>query len=301
MTHSDLLSHPNPVRDYAEANARIQAWAAEAPANMLPAGRLHFLSHGHKAERAVVFVHGYTNCTQQFRPLGQLFFERGYNVLIAPLPYHGLDDKTSPDHARIRAGDLAAYGDRVTDIAQGLGQHVTVAGLSMGGVVTTWVGHYRRDVALAVPISPALGLHPLPAAVTPLAVSAARRLPNQFQWWNPEDPLNTGLDYGYARYATRTLAEMIHLSLSVQRSAQRTPPAAHALLMISNANDRSVNATMIQRMVKAWQSQGAPVRTFEFDASLNLLHDLIDANQPGQRVDLVYPKLIELIIGAPHA
>ena len=297
MPASDLLSHPHPAAQYAEAVERVQAWAAQAPANLLPAGRIQLMSHGHQVERAIVFVHGYTNCPQQFRALGQLFFERGYNVLIAPLPYHGLADRLSAEHARLRAGDLAAYGDRVVDIAQGLGGAVTVAGLSMGGVVTTWVAQYRSDVALAVPISPGLGMYVVPTPLTPLLAGALRRLPNQFQWWDPVRQANDGLDYGYPQYATRALAEMVHLGLSVQRRARTTPPAARAILLVTNANDRAVNNTVARRLARTWQRQGAPVRTFEFEARLNLLHDLIDPNQRGQRVDIVYPKLVELIAG----
>src|SRR5512146_1828842 len=112
MDHSDLLSHPDPVATYAEALERIQTWAGQAPADILPEGRLQFLSHGRKTDAAVVFVHGYTNCPQQFLALGQLFFERGCNVFIPPLPYHGLADRMTTAHAKLRAVDLATYGDR---------------------------------------------------------------------------------------------------------------------------------------------------------------------------------------------
>jgi hypothetical protein len=46
--------------------------------------------------------------------------------------------------------------------------------------------------------------------------------------------------------------------------------------------------------VKLWQSRGASVNTYEFDASLKLDHDLIDPTQPHQQIDIVYPRLIEL-------
>ena len=304
MHHSDLLSHPNPAGSYAEAAERIQAWAAQAPADLLPAGRLQFMSQGQKVDRVVVFVHGYTSCPQQFRPLGQLFYERGYNVLIAPLPYHGLADRLTPHHARLRASELAEYGDQAADIAQGLGKDVTVAGLSMGGVVTTWVGHHRRDVALAVPISPALGMYVVPPPLTPLVAGVMRRVPNLFQWWDPVRQADDGFDYGYPQYATRALAEMMRLGLSVRKSAETTPPAARALLMVTNANDRAVNNAVTQGLVQAWQRHAAhaQVRTFEFNARLELIHDLIDPNHTGQRVDVVYPKLLELIAPEqPHA
>ncbi len=301
MDHSDLLSHPDPVATHAEALERIRAWADEAPPDILPQGRLQFLSHDRKTDAAVVFVHGYTSCPHQFLALGQLFFERGYNVLIAPVPYHGLADRMTTAHAKLRAVDLAVYGDRVVDIAQGLGNAVAVAGISMGGAVSAWVGQYRRDVALAVPISPFLGAYVVPAPLTGLAAGIARRLPNQFQWWDPIRQADDGFEYGYPRYATHALCEILHLGQTVQRSAEIRPPAARALLAVTNANDRAVNNTVTRTLVQAWQRQGSPVRTFEFEARLELLHDLIDPNQRGQRVNIVYPKLLELMAGEPHA
>jgi carboxylesterase len=49
------------------------------------------------------------------------------------------------------------------------------------------------------------------------------------------------------------------------------------------------------RLVKSWQAWAAKVSTYEFAASLNLGHDLIDPDQPQQRVDIVYPRLLKLL------
>jgi hypothetical protein len=48
-------------------------------------------------------------------------------------------------------------------------------------------------------------------------------------------------------------------------------------------------------VIKTWQARQANLTTFEFDADLELPHDLIDPNQPAQRIDVVYPRLIELV------
>jgi len=301
MTHADLLSHPNPAATYTEAARRIEAWDAEASPDTLAAGRLQFLSHGQRAERAVVFVHGYTSCCRQFEQLGQMFYERGYNVLIAPLPYHGLADQMTPRHAEILASDLAAYGERAVDIAQGLGNAVSVAGLSLGGVVTAWVGQYRRDVALAALIAPALGMYVIPAPLTVLGTRALLRLRNRFLWWDPVRKADNGFSYGYPRFATRTLGEIMSLGVSVQRRARTSPPAARDLVLVTNANDFAVNNTVATGLARTWQRHGATVRTFEFPAKLGLPHDLINPEQPAQRVDVVYPKLVELMDTEPHA
>jgi carboxylesterase len=52
---------------------------------------------------------------------------------------------------------------------------------------------------------------------------------------------------------------------------------------------------MTSEVVKRWQKNGANIETYEFPSSLGLAHDLIDPEQPNQPIDIVYPKLIDLI------
>jgi carboxylesterase len=57
-----------------------------------------------------------------------------------------------------------------------------------------------------------------------------------------------------------------------------------------------VNNALTAQVVRLWRAHGAKdLRTFEFDSSLGLGHDLIDPSQSNQRTDIVYPKLIELV------
>lgn len=64
--------------------------------------------------------------------------------------------------------------------------------------------------------------------------------------------------------------------------------------MVFNPNDGSISNERTLQIVERWKAQQATVDSFTFDASLNLGHDIIDPNQPDQKVDIVYPKLIEL-------
>ena len=70
--------------------------------------------------------------------------------------------------------------------------------------------------------------------------------------------------------------------------------------MITNAADQSVSNPIIERIVAIWQQHdGAQVDTYEFPKELGLPHDIITPTRPGNRVDLVYPRLLELL-GAPE-
>ena len=291
-------ARPNPARSYPQAEQRIQALQAQEAGRLNPVCQTQFLSYGEKVERAIVFIHGNTSCPQQFAELGKLFHQKGYNVLIAPVPGHGLADRMTEAHAQVTAELLTEYGDRVIDIAQGLGEHITLAGFSMGGVVACWAAQNREDIDLAVLISPGFGFAPVPAALTLPAMNLFSLLPNYFRWWDPALKEKVGPAHAYPRYSTRTLAQILRLSFAVQAQAARRKPSARAIWLVTNANDDAVSYPMIQRVASLWERQAAGrLRTYHFPPELQVGHDLIDPAQPDQRTDIVYPKLIEIIAG----
>ena len=291
-----LSSHPNPVHSYEEAEELIQAVQASEGADFNPLCRTRFMTHGHKVENVIILLHGFTNCPQQFADLGTRFFDLGYNVLIMPLPHHGLADRVTPEQANLTAEELAEYGDRVVDIAQELGDHVTVAGLSGGGVTTAWLAQHRSDIDLAVIMSPGFGFSAIPTVLTAPVMNFYLIRPNSFVWWDPELKEKDGVRHAYAQYSTRALAQLLRLSFSVQADAKRSAPAAKEILYITNANDPDINLPLAYQVLKDWQSHGTGnFRTYEFAAEDQLPHDFIDGAQPNQKVDFVYPILIELI------
>jgi alpha-beta hydrolase superfamily lysophospholipase len=163
---SNLSSHSRPVQSYEEALQRIETLRGQEPPEMNPVCKLQLMNHTKKVERAIILVHGYTNCPQKFRTLGQRFYDLGYNVLLAPLSYHGLADRMTTAHAQLKAEDLAAYADEAVDIAQGLGDKVIRLGISSGGVTTSWAAQNRSDIDLAVIISPVFGFKQIPTPLT---------------------------------------------------------------------------------------------------------------------------------------
>jgi hypothetical protein len=65
---------------------------------------------------------------------------------------------------------------------------------------------------------------------------------------------------------------------------------------VTNANDESVNNSVVAEFEQLWKEHGEEnLEVFQFDKSLELPHDLITPTRPGARIDLVYPKLLELI------
>ena len=256
---------------------------------MNPVCRLQFLSHEQQVERAIVFVHGYTNCPQQFRELGQRFFDLGYNVLIAPLPHHGLSDRLTEEQGQLKAEELVAYADEVVDIAQGLGSRVTMVGISGGAVTTAWAAQKRGDLDLAVLISPAFGYLQVKTALTAPGTNLYRILPNSYRWWDDTLQAERGPDHCYPRYSTRALAEILRLGFAVQAAAGETRPAARSILVVTNASDTAVNPELTARVVEHWRENNANLETYEFEAAFGLPHDLIDPAQPDEQIEIVYP------------
>lgn len=293
---ANLSSHPRPVQSYAEAVQRIETLQAQQTADMNPVCRLQLMTHEQKAERVIVFVHGYTSCPQQFHELGRRFYDLGYNVLIAPLPHHGLADRMTEAQGQLKAEELAAYADEMVDIAQGLGEQVVMAGLSCGGTTTAWAAQYRSDLDLAVIMSPAFGFEQIPTPLTVVVTNIFSILPDSYTWWEPSRQADGGLMHTYPRYSRHALAQTLRLGFAVQAAARRAPPAAHTLLVVTNANDTSVNNALTADVVEDWREHGANIKTYEFEADLGLSHDLIDPATPDERVDIVYPRLIDLII-----
>ncbi len=297
-THT-LTSSPRPARSYAESLQRIQALESSDSSAVAQEGRLIFLDQGDTVPHVIVFFHGFTNSPRQFKSLGEEFHKRGYNVLIPRIPHHGLQDRMGADLARLTAEELKAACEEAVDIAQGLGEHVTVAGLSMGGVMAGWAAQFRDDIDQAVLIAPSFGTFRAPSWLVKHTINLLTLWPNRFIWWDPRLKTgNAGPESAYYGFSSRALGEIRRLGWVVQAHGQDAPPRAKSILFITNAHDQAVNKDSIDIIRRAWQKH-APhkIHLYEFPDDLQLDHDVIDPQQPGQRIQIVYPRILNLITG----
>ncbi|MBV9547729.1 MAG: alpha/beta fold hydrolase [Chloroflexi bacterium] len=264
---------------------------------MDPASRSQLIGPHERTQHAVVFFHGLTNSPQQFLHLGQRFVDRGYQVLIPRLPYHGYADRMTTDHQHLTEHDLVDVTAESVDLAAGLADEVTVCGISLGGVLAIWAALFR-DVMLSAPIAPAIGLPFLPYALTSVAFGTLARLPNRFIWWDPrvKEALR-GPTYAYPRFSTHALAATQRLALDLVEAGRHQPPSARSVLVISNAADLAVSNRASKLLVSRWRAIGASnVRSYEFPRQLKLFHDLVDPLQPNAQPDVVHPLLEEMLV-----
>ncbi len=289
----------HPAASYAEALERIALMRSRDTAAIAPVSRLCLLTHQRQVARAIVFLHGYTNSPRQFQQLGAIFYAQGYNVLIPRAPYHGLADRMTKVQTLLTPADLIRYVSEAIDVAHGLGQHVTVLGLSMGGIVAGWAAQYRADLDQALIIAPNYGLPSVPQLLLPLLVRLTLIWPNRYRWWDKQLQANApGPQHAYPCVSTHALARIIELGLHLQAAARRRPPSARQVWMVTNANDTLVPNPVIAQSVQHWRKAGAHnVFSYEFPANLRLPHDLIDPDQPTANTAAVYPLLFDLVEG----
>lgn len=283
---------------YDDAIARIEAVArAEEDPALNPVCRGFALTDGRRAARCVVLIHGYTNCPQQFRAFAGLLHERGHSVYVPRMPRHGLADRLTTALAGLTRAELIAWLDQALAIAHGLGERVDIMGISAGANLALYAAQHRPDVHQAAAVSPVLGAPAVAGWAVPALARIAAVAPNRFIWWDAQlrDDPRGGLPHAYPRWSTRSLGQIVALGLEVSRAAARRAPAARDILVVTNAADDSVASAPVERLVDRWRARGAPVRTHRFPAELGLIHDLIDPGQPRQRVELVYPALLELL------
>jgi pimeloyl-ACP methyl ester carboxylesterase len=266
--------------------------------NVNPLCQSRLYSHGRITERSLVLLHGFTNCPQQMDSLGKLFFDRGWNVFIPRYPRHGYTDRLTTSIAELRADHLVALANRSAEAAAAMGEKLTVAGLSLGAILTGLLAHTRADVERAVLIAPMLGLRPVPGPALTVMSELAFRIPNFYVWWNNQMKDKLGPPYGYPRFSTHAYAALFQNGRRLVKCARREPPKARSLVVITNAAEPRLDNRFTYRLIDSWRRHGAKVETYEFPTGDDLPHDLIDPGNAAQNTARVYPVVTRLIEGS---
>ncbi|HET9252628.1 MAG TPA: alpha/beta fold hydrolase [Candidatus Eisenbacteria bacterium] len=285
-----------PARDHDEALARFHRGRAGTDSSINVDCLPRLLTHGYRAERAVVLLHGFTNCPRQFDSLAVLLYERGFNVYLPRVPRHGNSDRMTTELSELTAEEISASAESALDLARGLGDRVTIVGLSVAAVATAWLATRRPDLDEAVLVAPSLGPKGVSLFWTRRITSALLVLPNFFAWWDPNQKEQLpGPAQSYPRFSSRALAHAYRLGLDVMESARDEKPAARRVTVVSSASDEAVSSEAIHELVRRWRARGADIRTHEFPESLAVAHDMIDPEQPYEKVAVTYPEIVRLV------
>ena len=251
-----------------------------------------------RTARVYLCFHGLTNSPQQYVPLAARLLAQGDSSVFVPrLPRHGYADRMTTTLAALTEAELVAATAAAVDAAAGLADEVVVTGISMGGVLAAWAAQHR-PVARVVVVAPAIGLPYVPPAVDPLLTALLLRLGNRFFWWDPRAKADApGPAYAYPRFPTHALAYTQRLGLHLIDAARAAPPRARSTWMVTNANDLAISNGEADRLAAAWRrSGGAGVRSYTFPRRLGLFHDIVDPEQPYEKVSITHPALERLIV-----
>lgn len=285
------------TQTYEEADEFIGSLQSLDDETINPVCKTRFFTQGEKAQKAIVIYHGFTNCPKQFAQLGWQLYEEGYNVFIPRMPYHGYEDRMTQDIDNLTLKDIILFTNETLDMAGGLGEEIQVMGLSSGGVMTTWAIQNRRDISAAVIIAPVLGKEGIPRWLATPTARVSRLVPHYFVWWdsNYKDFI-LGPEHAYPRFSLRSIGNFLYLGGAVVHKSQEAYPLADSVHVVTNASDSAVSQEMTDELIENWKNNGATnVSTYQFEKGIVENHDIIDPDQPEANIDVVYPKLIELL------
>ena len=281
---------------HSEAVARVrEIQAAEKGLN--PVCGYGLLDHGRRAERAIVLIHGFTSCPKMYEALAAELHRGGANIVVPRLPLHGLADRMNEELRLLSAADMSATVSEALEIGAGMGEKVTVVGISLGGILTAWLAQFRPGVDRAVVISPLFSIPVVPEWFSDLLGFVADKAPNFYLWWDRKGKANPpGPPYGYPRFPSHGYGEMLKLAHDVKSSARREPPRSPGdVRVVVNLADPAVNNVSTFRVADAWRRHSASVKTYEFPRELGLGHDIISPEQSYARTGVTYPVLIDWI------
>ena len=218
----------------------------------------------------------------------------GHTVLLPRLPHHGLKDRRGHDLGRLTPDDLCVTANDAIDVGAGLGERVVFAGISLGAVVAAWAALHRSDVHRVVLIAPLFAVAGFPTWCSDAAGWASTWLPRFYIWWDrsardkAERP-----EYAYPGFPSRAGGAALRLGAEVRRLSESQPSAVEDIRLVLNDGDPAANYEPVERLMRRWERQGARVRTKHFPAELQLRHDFVSVEQPGQRPEQTYPALID--------
>lgn len=254
------------------------------------------LTHGSRAPRATLFLHGMTASPRQFHALAAYAYVLGDNVFVPRMPKHGYPDRLTDALGELRASELLETTERSLDIARGLGERVRVVGFSLGGLLATWIAQHH-DVDEAIALSPLLGLAVVPPALTRRAVTLLRRLPNYFFWWNPLKRANLMPAHGYPRFSTHALAEALTIGLDVLAQARERGPRSRVTL-VTNAGEFGVSNGAVARLEASWRAAGGSRVERMCIGGLGPSHDIVEPLREGGKAEKSYPFFFRLLDAA---
>jgi pimeloyl-ACP methyl ester carboxylesterase len=258
----------------------VESLSARDGAEVVGVNRTRLLSHGSKAPRAVVLLHGFTNAPVQFREIADAYFALGDNVLIPRVPAHGLTDPFAHELSILTPELLGDFCDDVVDAAAGLGDTLLVVGLSLGGLLAGHMAKMRDEVSSATLISPFIQPKAMPLWASGPFDAAMRALPDVYSWWNPKlQEVEVAGTYATPKFSMKAVAAQISFARDTEKTASPRTTRLERVLLIVNEADIAVRNDVARTFVAEQLEPIADEVVLEvIEKSYGFTHDVIEPN-----------------------
>ena len=280
--------------------AAIRQIQARDDASILPVSRTVLYDHGRATDLAVVLFHGFTNSPAQYALFAKRLHALGCNVLIPRLPEHGDVNRMTTRLEGLTAERLMAAASEAIDAARGLGRKIAVSGISLGGVLCTWLATQRADIDRAVVLAPAFGIGHVLYPLSVYAAGVMRAMPpSQYMWWDPVLKEKITPSHAYPRYPLRTLGECYKIGEETIGAQPPFPGSIRTNVIFAlNPNDPAVNNDVVAELSERWRSTGVLSSSVMWLSNVPAMHDIIEPESPHQCMARCYPPLIDAILSA---
>jgi esterase/lipase len=257
-------------------------------------GRTMVYLHGERRPRAIVLLHGMSASPPQFARFARDLHERGHNVIVPRLPHHGHADRLSTALERLQPDDLYEATAQYVAVAAELGDRVTIAGFSLGGLLATWAAQ-NFDVDRAVAIAPFFGVAWIPGFMMSGVAELMLAIPNRFHWWNPVVRDRQQPKHGYPRYSTHAVAHAFRIASGVLKEARMRPPRAGKVVLVTNAREATVNNRAIRRLYRHWRAAHPDLIQLMVLRGMPPSHDVVEPLRRSDLAERAYPFLLHAI------
>jgi pimeloyl-ACP methyl ester carboxylesterase len=244
-------------RTYSELTAAI-AQSTRAIEDALPLRnefcRTQLMLQKQRPKRVCIWFHGFTAGPYQFVPMGKVFFNAGYTVLIPRLPGHGQAgnwDRQNPPPLPL---DRTIYQQFALDWlakAQQLGDEVVVGGLSAGGTLAAWLALERpQSIQRACLFAAYL------SGSSKLLDLFVKRMNTYFEWM----PVSAtpSVVYGYKGFPVPAMRVFLEMGKDILDRAPRVtaPPmfivSSESDIAVGNFDHRDLFEKLLPRQPMTW-------------------------------------------------
>jgi len=229
--------------------------------------RSKFYFHPHPTPKVFLFLHGFTAGPYQFEPLGEAFFQKGYNVLVPLLPGHGVAGNWNRDNPPPLPTNRELYqrfAQQWLKQAASLGEKLILGGYSSGGTIAAWLALEQREQ-----IEKTLLFAPYLSGTNFLVDWLVQILPFYYEWLNKDNPGS----FGYDGFAIPALEVFLDMGDEILNRAQTTP--ATPSLIVTSESDRATNLQEQQDLFAAILKYQSQSWYYCFDRELNIPHTMM--------------------------